>query len=77
MRRIFLNHPVRVQIAMEFERIAVFVKFAFRRIMHISGFFDFVIADRATGGFNESGINGNAFIDSEGLGLQTGAGFRY
>ena len=52
---------------MEFERFAVFVKFAFRRIMLISGFFDFVIADRATGGFNESGINGNAFIDSEAL----------
>ena len=54
MGRIFLNHPVRVQIAVEFKRLAVFIKFAFRRIMLISGFFDFVIADRATGGFNVS-----------------------
>ena len=70
MRRIFLNNPVRVQIAMEFKRFAVFIKFAFRRIMLISGLLDFVIADRPTGGFNESGINGNAFIDSEALGFK-------
>jgi len=70
MRRIFLNHPVRVQIPVEFERLAVFIQFAFRCIMLISGFFDFVVANRATGGSNESGINGNAFIDSEALGFK-------
>ena len=38
--------------------------------MLICGFLDFFIADRATGGFNESGLNGNAFIDSEALGFK-------
>jgi hypothetical protein len=38
--------------------------------MLISGFLDFIIPDRMTGGFNESGINGNAFIDSEVLGFK-------
>ncbi len=75
MRRIFLNYPVRVQIAVEFKRLAVFIKFAFRRIMLISGLLDFIIADGATGGFNESGINGNAFIDSEPLGFKLAKDF--
>ena len=43
--------------------------------MLISGFFDFVIADRAVGGFNQSGINGNAFIDTEALGLKLAQNF--
>jgi hypothetical protein len=43
--------------------------------MLISGFLDFVIADRATGGFNQSGINGNVFIDSEALGFKLAKNF--
>jgi hypothetical protein len=42
---------------MELKRLAIFVKLTFRRIMLISGFFDFVIADRAAREFNESNIN--------------------
>ena len=38
--------------------------------MFISGLLDFIIADRSTGGFNESGINGDAFIDGEALGFK-------
>ena len=30
--------------------------------MFISGLLDFIIADRSTGGFNESGINGDALF---------------
>ena len=55
---------------MEFKRLAIFVKPALRRIMLISGFFDFFIADRAAGGFDKSGINGDALIDSEALELK-------
>jgi len=36
MRLIVFRNPVRVQIAVEFKRLAVFIKFAFRRIMLIS-----------------------------------------
>ena len=44
--------------------------------MLISDFFDFVIADRATGGFNEPGINCNAFIVSEDLGFKLAKNYR-
>ncbi len=44
--------------------------------MLILGLLDFVIADRPTGGFNEPGINGNAFIDSESLGLKLAKNLR-
>ena len=67
MRRIFLNNPVRVQVPMEFKRLAVFIKLTFRRIMFISHFCDFSIADRSAGRFDESGVNGNTFIDGESL----------
>jgi hypothetical protein len=39
-------------------------------MMLISGLLDFLIADRATGGFNEPCISGNAFVDSETLGFK-------
>jgi hypothetical protein len=43
--------------------------------MLISGLLDFVIANRPTGGFNASGIDGNAFIDSEALGFKLAKNF--
>ena len=33
--------------------------------MLISRFFDFIIADRMTGGFNESGVNSDAFLNAQ------------
>jgi hypothetical protein len=46
--------------------------------MFISGLLDFIIADRPAGGFNESGINGDAFIDGEALrGLKNWMDFRF
>jgi hypothetical protein len=62
MGDIFLNNLFRVQVVVEFKRLSVFIKFAFRRIMFISGFPDFTIADRSTDGFNESGIDGSASL---------------
>jgi hypothetical protein len=59
----------------EFKRLAVFIKLALRPIMLISGLLDFVIANWPTGGFNESGIDGNAFIDSEALGFKLAKNF--
>jgi len=59
-----------LKISGELKGFAVFIKFALGRIFYVSEFFDFIIADRATGGFNESGINGNAFIDSQALGFK-------
>ena len=62
MRQILLDNPVRVQIAMEFKRLVVFVELAVRRIILISGLLDFIVAGWPTGGFNEPGINGNVLL---------------
>ncbi|PQP34942.1 hypothetical protein C6A37_05130 [Desulfobacteraceae bacterium SEEP-SAG9] len=72
VRRIFLNDPVRVQVSMKLKRLAVFIKFSFRRNTSISELFDFIIADGSTDGFNESFINGDSFIDGKPLGLRLG-----
>lgn len=54
MRSVFLNHPIRIQVAVELKRLAVFVQLAFRVIVFVSRLFDFIAADRPTAGFNQS-----------------------
>jgi len=49
MNDIFLDNPVGIQVPMEFKWVAVFVEFAFRCIVFISCFLDFIVADGATG----------------------------
>jgi len=67
VRGVFLVNPVRVNIPMKLERITVFIKITLRRIMLISRFLYFIIADGFTGGFYQPGVNGNAFIDGVAL----------
>jgi len=70
MGNIFLYNPIRVQIPGEFFGFTVFIKFTFRRIVFFFQFLEFLVADRPAGGFNESGINSDAFIDGKALAFE-------
>jgi len=67
---IFLYNPIRVQIPREPFGLSIFVKFTFRRIVFFFQFLEFLVADRPAGGFNESGINSDAFIDGKTLAFE-------
>jgi len=64
MRVIVLNYPIGFQISGELEGSAVLVELAFRCLSFFSEFFNFIIADWTTSGVNQSGIDGNAFINA-------------
>ena len=56
--------------------MAVFIEFSFKSISLFSYFFKLIIAEGTTGGFNESGIDGNAFIDGQALAFELSQDFR-
>ena len=49
-----------------------YIQFAFRSIAFV---FEFVVADGPAGGFNDSSIHGNAFVDSQTLGFELAQDF--
>ena len=67
VRLIFLNHPIGVQITRELFGVAVLIKFAFWGLAFFPQLLEFFVADGAAGGFDESGIYSNTFVDGQSL----------
>ena len=45
----------------------IFINFTFESISFFSKLFDFIITDRMAGGFNQPGVNSDAFINAQAL----------
>ena len=64
MGLVVLDYPVRLQITRELEGIPVLIQLAFQSVPLFSLLLDIFIADGVTGGLNQTGINGNSFINT-------------
>jgi hypothetical protein len=67
MRSIIANGPVGFKIPGEFKRLAVFVPFTVFSLAVFTLFFQFILTQRPTGGFDQPSIHGNALVDGKPL----------
>lgn len=70
MGNVLLNDPIRVQVARKFLGFSVFIEIALGGIAFFFKFLQLLIGCGAAGGLDESGVDGNAFVDAQALCLE-------
>ena len=70
VRGIIFDHPVGLKIAGELQRLAVFIALPFFGLAVFTLLFQFILTQGSTGGLDQAGIHGHAFIDANSLLLE-------